>query len=142
MRGTVVAGVTSAQLGQEVPFAFSMINHSATASADIAFTFSVTNGTADGSDYVCPLIATHFNIDPRHPGMRARRARCWKNRFGCDLGDADGDGHPHRESLRAKPDRRRRFCCGKQLSNAAAEDPVGRRVSAGLSGSVRGYRDS
>ena len=64
MTGSVVAGVKSAQPGQEVPFLFTMKNNSTTSSATADFVFTVTNGSADVSDYVCPLISTHYNINP------------------------------------------------------------------------------
>jgi Domain of unknown function DUF11 len=61
--GSIFAGVTSAQ-GQEIPFGFTTTNHSGSASADVAVKFTITNGTAaSGSDYVCPLISNHFDID-------------------------------------------------------------------------------
>lgn len=68
MTGQVEAGVRSAQLGQHVPFSFTMTNKSSsTSSASVAFIFTVTNGTADMSDYVCPLTTNRFNIFPDTP---------------------------------------------------------------------------
>jgi hypothetical protein len=70
MSGSVVAGVTSAQagLGQEVAFTFAMKNKSTTSTANVAFMFTITNGTApDTGDYICPLITNHFDINPDTP---------------------------------------------------------------------------
>jgi hypothetical protein len=68
MTGSTVAGVTGAQPGQEVGFAFSMQNKSTTKTAgSVVFTFTVTGGSADNSDYICPLITNHFNINPDTP---------------------------------------------------------------------------
>src|SRR4051812_4393686 len=61
MTGSVVAGVTSGQVGLRVPFTFTMTNKSSTTSASVAFIFTLTNGTADISSYVCPLTTTHFD---------------------------------------------------------------------------------
>ena len=65
--GGTVAGVRSAQQGQELGFSFTVTNHSTTGSADLAVTFTVTHGTAGISDYICPLISNHFNINPDTP---------------------------------------------------------------------------
>ena len=65
--GSTVAGYTAAQAGQELPVAFTMTNHSATTSTQISFNFTITNSSADGSDYICPLISNHFNINPDTP---------------------------------------------------------------------------
>jgi hypothetical protein len=79
MTGSVVAGVSGAQLGQEVPFTFTMTNKSTSTSADVEFVFTVTNGSTDSGDYVCPLISDHFNINPDTPAcepgvLQARRS--------------------------------------------------------------------
>jgi hypothetical protein len=65
--GKTVAGFTKAQLGQELPVTFTMKNHSTTASASVDFYFTLTNATADPSDYTCPLISNHYNIFPDTP---------------------------------------------------------------------------
>ena len=65
--GSIFAGLRGAQTGQEIAFSFTVKNHSSTASADLEVRFSMTNGTADGSDYICPLIRNHFNINPDTP---------------------------------------------------------------------------
>ena len=65
--GSIFAGLRGAQTGQEIVFSFTVKNHSTRASADLEVTFSMTNGTADGSDYICPLIRNHFNINPDTP---------------------------------------------------------------------------
>jgi hypothetical protein len=65
--GATVAGYTSAQYGQELPVSFTIKNHSTTRSADVAFYFTISHATADMSDYVCPLVTGHFNIDPDTP---------------------------------------------------------------------------
>jgi uncharacterized repeat protein (TIGR01451 family) len=65
--GSIFANLTGAQIGQEVVYSFTVKNKSTTTAANMAVTFSVTNGTADGSDYVCPLISSHFNINPDTP---------------------------------------------------------------------------
>src|SRR5690349_41637 len=63
-----MAGVTSAQTGgHELAFSFSTKNNSTTTSASLAVTFTVTNGTLDATDYICPLISNHFDIDPDTP---------------------------------------------------------------------------
>jgi uncharacterized repeat protein (TIGR01451 family) len=70
MTGSVVAGVTSAQSGsgQEVAFTFALKNHSTTSSANVSFTFTITNGTApDAGDYICPLVRSHVDIYPDTP---------------------------------------------------------------------------
>jgi hypothetical protein len=76
--GTVVAGVTSSQPGQELPFLFTITNHSATAPADLSFYFTVTNATADGSDYVCPTLG-HVNINPDTPACEPGRLGAGKS---------------------------------------------------------------
>jgi len=67
MTGSVVAGVTGAQPGQELAFVFTMRNRSRTTSVDASFTFTVENGTVSGSDYICPLVRSGFNINPDSP---------------------------------------------------------------------------
>jgi hypothetical protein len=64
MTGSVVAGVTGAQSGQELAFAFTLRNRG-TVPIDTSFTFTVENGTV--SDYICPLVSSGFNIDPDSP---------------------------------------------------------------------------
>jgi len=65
--GSIFAGLTGAQTGQEIVFSFTVKNHSTNKSADLEVTFTTTNGTADGADYICPLIRNHFNINPDTP---------------------------------------------------------------------------
>jgi hypothetical protein len=67
MSGSNVAGVSGAQPTQEVPFSFTMTNKSTSTSAPVAFIFTVKNGSAASSDYVCPLVSSHFNIFPDTP---------------------------------------------------------------------------
>ena len=70
MTGSVVAGVTGAQAasGQEVALTFALKNKSTTASAEVSFTFTITNGTApDAGDYICPLVRSHYDIFPDTP---------------------------------------------------------------------------
>ena len=68
MTGSVVAGVRSAQPSQELAFVFTLHNRSTTTSAESSFTFTVKNGTVEGpEDYVCPLVASHFDINPDTP---------------------------------------------------------------------------
>ncbi len=62
--GSMFAGLTGAQVGQEIVFGYTVTNNSASRSADLAVTFSVTNGTTSRRDYICPLISSHFNINP------------------------------------------------------------------------------
>jgi hypothetical protein len=64
--GSVVAGVTGAQPGQHIPFVFTMANRSS-ATADVAFTFTLSHARASGSDYVCPTVSGHFDINPDTP---------------------------------------------------------------------------
>ena len=73
--GSVVAGVTSAEGSMHVPFSFTVTNRSGSA-ADIVIGFTLTGGSApDGSDYVCPLVATGADINPDgtfcEPGLLA-----------------------------------------------------------------------
>jgi hypothetical protein len=66
--GSTVAGFTKAQPGQELPVTFTIKNHSTTAAASISFYFTVTHATATSpSDYICPLISNHYNINPDTP---------------------------------------------------------------------------
>ena len=65
--GATVAGYTSAQVGQELPVSFTLKNHSTTRSANVAFYFTISHATASASDYTCPLVVGHFNIDPDTP---------------------------------------------------------------------------
>src|SRR6195952_5391243 len=65
--GSIFAGLTGAQTGHEIVFSFTFKNHSTRKSAALEVTFSMTNGTADGSKYICPLIRNHFNINPDTP---------------------------------------------------------------------------
>jgi hypothetical protein len=67
MTGSVVAGVSGGQSGQEIPFTFTMTNKSTSTSANVAFVFTVTNGATDSTDYVCPLVSNHYNINPDTP---------------------------------------------------------------------------
>jgi hypothetical protein len=65
--GSVVAGVTSANGTQEVPFSFTVTNRSVTA-APLTITFTLTGGSApDTGDYVCPLVGTGVDINPDTP---------------------------------------------------------------------------
>jgi hypothetical protein len=74
--GNTVAGFAGAQQGQELPVLFTMKNRSTTTAASVAFSFALTNATADGSDYTCPLISNHFDIFPDgtfcEPGVLGR----------------------------------------------------------------------
>ncbi|MDQ1742712.1 MAG: hypothetical protein QOE23_1051 [Pseudonocardiales bacterium] len=65
--GSTVAGYTKAQHGQELPVVFTIRNRSTTTAASIAFYFTLTHATAAASDYTCPLITNHYNIDPDTP---------------------------------------------------------------------------
>jgi hypothetical protein len=65
--GQTVAGYTKAQYGQELPVMFTMKNRSPRTATSVAFSFTLTNATADGSDYTCPLISNHYNINPDSP---------------------------------------------------------------------------
>jgi hypothetical protein len=61
---SVVDGVKVMQSGgQLVPFSFTAKNNSTT-TADLNFTFTITNGTADPYQYICPLVGTKFDINP------------------------------------------------------------------------------
>jgi Domain of unknown function DUF11 len=65
--GSVVAGITSAQVGQELAFSFATKNNSTSTATDISVRFTVTNGAVSRSDYICSLISNHFDIDPDTP---------------------------------------------------------------------------
>jgi hypothetical protein len=65
--GGTVAGYTKAQHGQELPVVFTMKNHSTTTGASVSFYFTLTQATAGISDYTCPLISNHYNINPDTP---------------------------------------------------------------------------
>jgi hypothetical protein len=64
--GGTVAGFTVAPADQELPVSFTMRNHSRTTAVSVDFFFTLTNATADGSDYVCPT-ANHALINPDTP---------------------------------------------------------------------------
>jgi Domain of unknown function DUF11 len=63
--GSVVTGVTHVDIGQEVPFTFTMKNHSSTRTANVAFAFTNT-ATAGGDDYLCAT-TTHSTVSPDTP---------------------------------------------------------------------------
>src|ERR1700712_3392318 len=65
--GSLFAGLTGAQVGQEIVFGYTVTNNSGSRSADLAVTFSITNGTASHRDYICPLVTSHFNINADTP---------------------------------------------------------------------------
>jgi hypothetical protein len=65
--GSTVAGYTKAQHGQELPVVFTIKNRSTTTAASISFYFTLTHATASSSDYTCPLITNHYNINPDTP---------------------------------------------------------------------------
>ena len=71
--GSIFAGLTGAQVGQEILFGYTVTNNSASRSADLAVTFSVTNGTASRRDYICPLVSSHFNINADTPSSEPGR---------------------------------------------------------------------
>ena len=52
--GGTVTGFTRSGPEQELPVVFTMRNHSGTTSVSVDFFFTLTNATADGTDYVCP----------------------------------------------------------------------------------------
>jgi hypothetical protein len=62
--GGTVTGFTSSASDQVLPVSFTMRNHSAT-SVPVDFFFTLTNATADATDYVCP--AGHALISPDTP---------------------------------------------------------------------------
>ncbi len=64
LTGGTVTGFTTASSDQELPVSFTMRNHSAT-SVPVDFFFTLTNATADATDYVCP--AGHALISPDTP---------------------------------------------------------------------------
>src|ERR1700710_2584770 len=65
--GSIFAGLTGAQVGQEILFGYTVTNNSASRYADLAGTVSVTNGTAPRREYICPLVTSHFNINADPP---------------------------------------------------------------------------
>jgi hypothetical protein len=77
--GHTVAGYTSAQQFQELPVVFTMKNHSTTTSTDVTFIFTVAHASSDGSDYTCPEITNHANIDPDTPGCEPGTLRPGKS---------------------------------------------------------------
>jgi hypothetical protein len=54
-------------LGHELAFSFTLKNKSTTTAAEVGFNFTITNGTADINDYICPQIGTHAAINPDTP---------------------------------------------------------------------------
>ena len=64
--GGTVAGFTAAQSDLELPVSFTMTNHGSIATA-VDFQFTITNATASGEDYVCPLVGDGFLINPDTP---------------------------------------------------------------------------
>jgi hypothetical protein len=62
-----VAGVKSTPLGKQLPFIFTVTNKSATRTAELNVTFTVTNGAVASNGYVCPLISNGRDIDPDTP---------------------------------------------------------------------------
>jgi hypothetical protein len=65
--GSTVAGYTKAQHGQELPVLFTIKNRSTTTGASVSFYFTLSHATAAASDYTCPLISNHYNINPDTP---------------------------------------------------------------------------
>jgi hypothetical protein len=65
--GSVVAGITGAQMGQELAFSFTTKNNSTSTATDVSVRFTVTNGSVSQSDYICSLISNHFDIHPDTP---------------------------------------------------------------------------
>jgi hypothetical protein len=65
--GNTVAGYTKAQYGQELPVVFTIKNRSTTTATEVSFYFTLSHATAGGSDYTCPLISNHYNINPDTP---------------------------------------------------------------------------
>jgi hypothetical protein len=63
--GDTVTGFTTAGSDQELPVVFTMRNRSHTA-VSVDFFFTLTNATADGSDYVCTT-SDHGLISPDTP---------------------------------------------------------------------------
>lgn len=55
LTGGTVTGFTRAGSDQELPVAFTMRNHSRTTTVSVDFSFTLTNATADGTDYACPM---------------------------------------------------------------------------------------
>jgi hypothetical protein len=54
LTGGTVTGFTRSGPEQELPVVFTMRNHSRTTTVGVDFFFTLTNATADGTDYVCP----------------------------------------------------------------------------------------
>jgi hypothetical protein len=63
--GTVVTGVTRVDIGQELPFSFTIKNHSSTRTANVAFVFTNV-ASAGGDDYLCAT-TTHSTVSPDTP---------------------------------------------------------------------------
>ncbi|HJQ03352.1 MAG TPA: hypothetical protein VJ851_17280 [Jatrophihabitans sp.] len=64
--GGTVTGFTRSGPEQELPVVFTMRNHSQTTSVSVDFFFTLTNATADGTDYVCPQ-SNHVLTGPDGP---------------------------------------------------------------------------
>ena len=64
--GGPVAGFTAAQPWMELPVSFTMTNHGSIATP-VDFQFTITNATASGEDYVCPLVGDGFLINADTP---------------------------------------------------------------------------
>jgi len=56
-----------------------MSNKSTSTAGSVAFIFRITNGSAGVSDYVCPLISNHFNIDPDTPACEPGTLRAGRS---------------------------------------------------------------
>jgi hypothetical protein len=68
--GSVVSGVRTVEagLGTHVAMAFKIKNKSASQSAEISFNFKFINTPDPGMEfYECPLVSTHFAINPDTP---------------------------------------------------------------------------
>jgi len=74
--GSVVAGVTSVQAGQDVVFDFKIKNHGS-AAAVVDFGYTWAHATEEGIGIICPLVSTGFVINPDgtfcEPGLLAPR---------------------------------------------------------------------
>jgi len=64
--GGPVAGFTAAQPWMELPVSFTMTNRGSIATP-VDFQFTITNATASGEDYVCPLVGDGFLINADTP---------------------------------------------------------------------------
>jgi hypothetical protein len=64
--GGPVAGFTAAQPWMELPVSFTMTNRGSIATS-VDFQFTITNATASGEDYVCPLVDDGFLINADTP---------------------------------------------------------------------------